>query len=316
MRTIQDVNIDIPPHVGAWLDAAADHPAVRSIILYGSRSIGRHREHSDWDIALITDDGERPAALMEHQWQMSPKHGITVLSESDMLAKKDVYASLPSEVALGVVLYGRNYEHEEEVMAKKRLVGASTPEARSTYIGLTEHMWKFLREEIQNVSDCRQSSYTIAVVGLGGASANAAERAAKLVTLSLGRPFQAIHDVRELAQDLPPKWPERIEALNGDTDMLHKANYGEYRLKQDEIQDVCEQTERRLRLTLDAIACLPKMMTPLNKADYEDLLRHMTKDDPYVRTMRGLCADVVPDLVEKFVATRDECMAHFQRDSV
>ncbi len=315
MRTVRDIDIDIPPHVGAWLDAAAAHPAVRSVILYGSRSIGRHRENSDWDIALVTDQGEQPVALMEDQWKMSAKHGIAVLSESDFLASRDVYASLPSEVALGVVLRGRDYPFEEEHMARKRLVGSSTQEARSTYIGLTEHLWKFLQEDIQNVSNCKQSEYTRAVVGLGGASADAAERAVKLVTLSLGLPFQATHDLRTLAQDLPREWRERVEALNGDTDVLHQANYGERMLEQDEIRDVCEQTERRLHLTLDVVALLPKMATPLRKADCKDLLRHMTETDPYIRTMRELCADVVPDLLAKFVATRDECMERFLRDS-
>lgn len=235
MRTIQDTNIDIPPHVNAWVKAAAAHPTVRSVILYGSRSIARHREDSDWDIALITDEGKCPDLVRTGEDWMSPKHGIAVLSESDMLARKATYASFPSEVALGVVLKGRNYEVEDDLMAR-RLVGTNTPEARSVYIALTEHMWKFLREEITNVGKCRQSEYTTAATGFGGASADAAERAVKLVTLSLGLPFQVSHNVHELAQDLPHLWRERIQALNGDTAVLHAANYGEHLLQEHEFR--------------------------------------------------------------------------------
>ena len=315
MRTLHDSPIDIPPHVEAWVDAAAAHPAVRSVILYGSRSIGRHREDSDWDIALVTDEGERPdVARLDECWMLSPKHGVTVLSESDMLARKATYASLPSEVALGVVLKGQNYTVEDDLMAR-RLVGTNTPEARSVYIALTEHMWKFLREEITNVGKCRRSEYKTAATGFGGASADAAERAVKLATLSLGLPFQASHSVHELAQDLPDEWRERLETLNGDTDRLHAANYGERLLREHEIRTVCERTERRLHLTLDLVADLAKMRNPLDSADSRDVLRRMAETDPEVGLMRELCSDVAPELVGRFSIVRESCIKRFAHDS-
>lgn len=317
MRMIHDTSIAIPSQVDSLVQAASAHPAVRSVILYGSRAVGSHREDSDWDIAIVTEKGEHPAlSLLADAWTLSPDHGVTVLSESDMLARKGVYASLPSEVALGVVLKGRNYDVEDDFVAGKRLVGTNTREARSTYIGLTEHLWKFLREDIVNVANCERSEYTTAATGLGGASADAAERAVKLVTLSCGLPFQASHNVHELAQDLSDEWRRRIEALNGDTFKLHKANYGEVVLQDDEIRVACEQTKRRLHLTLDVVADLPKMRTPLNSDDAKDLHRRLLEAAPEVRLMRDLCVDVVPDLVGRFTAVRDSCIERLLRDSV
>ena len=155
----------------------------------------------------------------------------------------------------------------------------------------------------------------MAATGFGGASADAAEWAVKLVALSLGLPFQASHSVQELAQDLHAEWRERLEALNGDTDRLHAVNYGERMLREEEIQDVCEETERRLHLTLDLVADLAKMRTPLNNADSRDLIRRLAETDPEVRLMRELCSDVAPELVGKFTNVREICIMRFAHDS-
>ena len=318
MRTLQDTPIDIPPHIGELVDAAVADPAVRSVVLYGSRSVGSHHAHSDWDVALVTKAGVSPAApVIDDGWALSDKHGYTVLDEDDFLAKMNTYASLASEVALGVVLRGDNYKHREPHMAAKRTFGATTEEARATYIGLMAHMWKFLREDIMNVHGCRRSNYTLAPPGLDGASADAAERAVKLVTLSLGYPFQASHDVHVLAEALPADWRERLEALNGDTKALHEANYGLHLLEGEEIQPACEQTARRLRLTLEVAACLCTMKSPLSASDARRLHASLTTEEATkdVATMVDVCADELPDLVDQFVSVRDSWLERLARAS-
>ena len=111
MRILQDSPIDIPFRVDRLAAVAIADPAVRSVVLYGSRSIGKEHAGSDWDIALVTDGKWQPSKdIVDAGWDLSPKHGITVLSEEDMLAKMDVYASLASEIVHGVVLRGINYE--------------------------------------------------------------------------------------------------------------------------------------------------------------------------------------------------------------
>ena len=198
MRTLQDTAIDIPRHVAQLADQAAADPAVRSVVLYGSRSVGGARPSSDWDIAVVMEGPTKPsAAVMAAGWEVAPEHGITVLSEADLLAKKDVYASLASEVSLGVVMRGINYETRDDPMAK-RLFGTNTDEARSSTVAMMNQVWKLLREDIENVFMCRQSDFAAPQPGLGGAAADAAERVVKLVTLAHGLPFQSSHDVHEL----------------------------------------------------------------------------------------------------------------------
>lgn len=52
MRMIHDTSIAIPSQVDSLVQAASAHPAVRSVILYGSRAVGSHREDSDWDLCV------------------------------------------------------------------------------------------------------------------------------------------------------------------------------------------------------------------------------------------------------------------------
>lgn len=68
-------------------------------------------------------------------------------------------------------------------------------------------------------------------------------------------------------------------------------------------------------MTLDLVADLAKMRTPLNSADSRDLLRRLTETEPEVRLMRELCEGVASELVRKFAAVRDSCMKRFSRDS-
>ena len=319
MRTLQDTPIDIPPHIGELVDVAAADPAVRSVVLYGSRSVGSHHAHSDWDVALVTKAGARPSdPVINDGWALSEEHGYTVLDEADFQAKTDTYASLASEVALGVVLRGDDYKNKRRDVATRKTFGTTTKEARNAYVGLMAHLWKFLREEMMNVNECRRSKYASAPPGLGGASADAAERAVKLVTLCLGYPFQASHDVRVLAEALPANWREQLEALNGETKALHEANYGIHILEGEAIQPACEQTARRLRLTLDVVARLCNMESPLNASDARRLHWSLTAEGATkdVATMIDVCADELPDLVGQFISARDGWLERLSRDGV
>ena len=318
MRTLQDSPIDIPRHVNRLADVAVADPAVRSVVLYGSRAIGRERAGSDWDIALVTDGHRQPSkGIVDAGWNLSPKHGITVLSEDDMLAKMDVYASLASEVAQGVVLRGVNYEYGDRMMAR-RMFGTSTEEARDSYVAMMETMWDTLRQDILKVTRCRRSEYTVAPTGLGAGSADAAERVVKLVTLAHGLPFLRSHDVNELAGNLPEEWRDRIAALNGDTKMLHEATYGRRRIAADDMREVCEQTERRMSLTLEVANDLLAMRSPLTAADAKEL-RSLLADPTTARETQFMvreCSAVLPELVARFVAVRDGWLDRLLRDSI
>lgn len=308
MRTLQDHPIHMPPQLGELVDAAAADPAVRSVVLYGSRSIGKERPASDWDIALVTDGASRPAkAIMDAGWRLSPKHGLTVVSEKDMLAKKDVYASLPSEICLGVVLRGVNYELEDHVAASRRTFGNNTTEARASYVGMMESMWEFLRQDMMRINRCKRAEHAVVPTGLGSGSADAAERAVKLATLAHGLPFQASHDVHELAERLPDEWRKRLEALNGDTKLLHQATYALLDLDEAEARQVCEATERRMRLTLDVVDDLLHMPMPLTAADASRLRTLLANPDTTTEVdfMLKQCSAASPELVAQFEAVRD-----------
>ena len=318
MRTIQDTDIVIPPHVDRLADAAAADPAVCSVVLYGSRSIGRYRPWSDWDIAVIVRGSTKPSdAVMSAGWEVAPKHGITVLDEEQMLAEMGVYASLASEIALGVVMRGVNYDVEHCTMAK-RLYGTNTAEARSSYIAMMAHVWSLLRADIENVTECRQSQYAVAQPTLGGNSADASERVVKLTTLTLGLPFQATHDIHKLAKDLPNEWRERLKALNGNTEALHIMNYGTRALSKDELRQLCEQTEERLRLTMDVLADLLHEPNPLTPSDASQLCATITS--PFVNrkvlAMVDECMDDARDLVQQFTSIRDQWIERLARDSI
>ena len=317
MRTLHETNIDIPPEVGVWIDAAAADPTVRSVILYGSRSTHRYRVDSDWDVALVTAAGQRPCrTVLAGGWELSPKHGFTVLGEDEMLKLKDVYASLPSEVALGVVLRGSNYEVEEAEVARKRTVGADTASARSSYIGLMNELWWHLAREIEHVSECKNSGFTIADPGLGNGSADAAEWAVKLITLALRLPFQTSHSFHELANDLPDDWRERLRELNGNTSKLHAADYGEMPLQEDDIRAACEQSERRLRLTLDVLQDLLSMRSPLTAEDARFLRTRVGASiQRRADVMIEDCSAVVPELTSKFTRVRDGWLNRLARDA-
>ena len=344
MRTLQDHPIHMPPQLGELVDAAAADPAVRSVVLYGSRSIGKERPASDWDIALVTDGASRPAkGIMDAGWRLSPKHGLTVVSEKDMLAKKDVYASLPSEICLGVLLRGVNYELEDPVVTSRRTFGnntqapqcrslaapplgpappslqgtaprsrslarvCSTEEARASYVGMMESMWEFLRQDMMRVNRCKRAEHAVVPTGLGSGSADAAERAVKLATLAHGLPFQASHDVHELAERLPDEWRKRLEALNGDTQLLHQATYALLDLDEAEARQVCEATERRMRLTLDVIDDRLHMPMPLAATDASRLRMLLANPDTTAEVdfMLRQCSAASPQLVAQFEAVRD-----------
>ena len=312
---MRDFALETPAAIDAWVRAAAADPVVKSVILFGSRSTGRHRPNSDWDIALVTANGERPSpAVMDGQYDLSEEHGVTVLGEDRLLAEKDTYATLASEVALGVVLEGEVYELARNDMAKRR-VGTTTKAAKAAFAGLMEQTWVCLRQEIMDVANCRASDYARAPARLGGNSADAAERVVKMVTLSLGKPFLAVHDIHELADDLPGEWRGRVKALNGNIHRLHMANYGEDRLGEDQIQETCETIAKRLRLTMDVLTVLCEMENPLDAPEASRLLGLLTdpgaQDD--VATMTRRASDPAPELARKFESVRNKWLAKLHR---
>ena len=48
-----------------------------------------------------------------------------------------------------------------------RKFGANTEEARSAYAALLVTMWKFIREDVMNVTVCKKSGCTVPPIGLG-----------------------------------------------------------------------------------------------------------------------------------------------------
>ena len=318
VRTASDIHIETPAAMDAWVADAVADPVVRSVILFGSRSIGTHRPDSDWDLALVTSDGEGPGdELLRRGFEFAERHGVVVLSEERMLADKDAYATLASEVALGVVLEGEVYETlGDEVMARRR-VGETTAAARTAFAGLLEQTWKCLHQEIIDVAECRMVDYEYAPTSLGGNSADAAERVAKMVTLSLGFPFLATHDIHELADDLPPKWQAKLKKLNGQVRSLHMANYGKSRPATDGIKEVCDSTVSRLRLVMDVLDDLADMENPLDPFECGRLTKLMASPSAkqrlaHVRTL----AHEIPALADAFNETHGKWTDRLHSDSV
>ena len=223
MQTLDQTNIELPPDVGAWVDRAAAVPCVRSVVLFGSRALGRAREHSDWDIAVIhADDESLPCELLSDSYDFAPKHGASTIAEVRWLEQKDHYATLSNEVvAHGVLLRGIN--HQGHFMPPRQ----SDPEhAADQFRTMGRSVWRRLTIGITGLAECRLSGFSYADPELAKNAADAVEFIGKLVYLSQGLTFAQTHDLGKISDGLPHEWYEKLVLLNGDLHSDHQAEYG------------------------------------------------------------------------------------------
>ena len=175
-----------------------------------------------------------------------------------------------------------------------------------------------LRKEILNIASCRAANYERARTSLGGNSADAAERVVKMVILAFGKPFLATHDMHELLADVPDRWKGELEALNGNIRHLHVVNYGEDRPAPEQIRRVCDETAKRVDLTLDVLGRLSEMENPLDADECQRLLSLLMEPDERddVATMVRRATPHAKRLVDKFTANQKMWLDRLQRDSL
>ena len=310
MRGIGDTHIEVRPDILRWAHDAIAHPAALSVILFGSRALGTARGDSDWDTAVVVkDDDELPADIADACLRWSP-HGAVLVNETAMRENAGTYASLPSEIAAGVVLAGRNYHVRVDDLRNK-----DTEQARNQYATMAVNMWTAIELEVRNLAMCHDSGLAEAAVDIGRHSANAAEYVAKLLCLSLGLPFSHTHQLDLLAEELPDEWREVIAALNGRTHDLHIAGYGGP--PHEDIPRTFEETKNRLLGTLAVVERLATMRMVVAAKERATIQGHLAPGNPrkYLDMALADAKDGLPDLVDAVERTRAAWLDRIERDA-
>ena len=314
MLTIADAaHIEVRPDILRWAQDAVRHPVVSSAILFGSRALGLARVDSDWDVALVVKDRrEVPSDIADACRRWSPKHGVVVVEEANMREHAATYASLPSEIAAGVVIAGCDFPVEENAMRDK-----DTAQARNRYEMMAKNFWTAVELELHNLTECSRNGLSETDADLGKHSADAAEFVTKMLCLSLGRPFAHSHRLDKLADELPLEWREEIAALNGATHDLHGASYGDGQIEPADVPRVFAATQNRLLRTL-AVA---KKLTQLDRVVSEEGRRRIAHR--LAESGRGKHLDMalsdaedeLPHLVAAVQESRSAWLSRFRQDA-
>ena len=219
---------DVPE--GLRADAARlleRRPDARAVVLFGSRARGDAHEFSDWDIALIVPDGERPGLLSEAEHGFSePAVQCLELPEPAIEADARTVGRLARGVLRDAVTLAGEWEHELPMEGLRMDV--------DDYLNcLTMGREKLLEGA---------GAYARLGHGPGGAreddslcnvfvqrSADAAERLGKALLIRRGLDPRHRHSMAALAAQAReaghPEAARRLAALNGETDRDHQADY-------------------------------------------------------------------------------------------
>ena len=303
MRTLNHMpELTIPPAMRRWADCAQQHPAVHSVILFGSRAHGTARPDSDWDLALIVSPGSEQqisqADIADDCYEWAPAHGAIVVAEDQMLRDGMTYATIASEIASGVVLDGMNYELDTQ------MTNSHTPQASQQYCTMMPALWEEVCAETEMLKTAIDTDLTWCSAGLGKHSADAAEFAVKLLCLSLGVSFGKKHDVIALAQNVPSEWRDTVLALNGHTHNLHKELYGDVGIASDEVPRKYDESKAHLLSVLSLIEKLADMQMPLSDKDLSDMRNELIAKHTVFSIRMKQAQDAVPDIVDAAMRTR------------
>ena len=301
--------VEVRPDIARWAERASACPCVRSVVLFGSRAHGTARHDSDWDVALVVEDGSNvPYDIVAPCEQWAPKHGAVLVAEADMVAKIDTFASLPAEIGAGVLLHGRNYKQRERTMDDK-----NTLQARSSYQTMTVNMWDSVAREVWKLADAHDNGYVEAQADLGKHSANAAEFVAKLLCLSVGQPFRHAHRLDKLAEDVPREWKDEIAALNGDTHDLHMTSYGDEPIAPADVHGRFMATKSRLVRTLAVVEKLADMPIVASAHDLSRLQKLLHAKQAEFANVMEEAKNAVPDVVEAARRARAALLGRIDR---
>ena len=280
MRTLTETDIDFPAPLEAWVEAAGHDPAVRSVILFGSRALGHARPTSDWDFALIVDAGKLPSDdLLNDAMRWSPKHGAHIIERDDLLRKGDVYASFENEVTLGVIVDGENYE----VGGNTADIGEPTADAVLAFGSLTEKFWYNAIAGVELLGQCKTNDFQRISAMMGNSVADAAECAAKLTCMAFGLKFAFKHKLDEVADSLAPgneALANRIKAMNGDTHKLHVASYRGIAFDNlEDAKDHWVKCHEQMALAFDMVCDLSQTQAPLTQESAVEALDAIFHND-------------------------------------
>jgi len=207
-------------------------PAVKAVVLFGSRARGTAGPGSDWDIALIGSSAKAPEAAYR-LFDDLPRVRLLGLGAGEIVRHKDTAGALEAAVARqGVTLAGV----WSRPACRKEGLNTDAVRVRAHIANATDQMDKAVRAGVEHLyaMEWERQDWTLLTTG----SVDAAEHVAKAVLTGYGLSPREVHFLDALAEQLAnayqgrddarqAQWAERLRAMNSTTRArrLHDADY-------------------------------------------------------------------------------------------
>lgn len=204
-------------------------PAVKAVVLFGSRARGTASPGGDWDIALIGRSAQAPAAAYR-LFDDLPGVRLLGLGVGEVERHKDTAGALEAALARqGVTLAG---VWNRPACRKEGLI-MDVVRMRAHIANATDQVDKAGFEHLYAM-EWERGDWTLLTTG----SVDAAEQVAKAVLTGYGLSPREVHFLDTLAEQLAnayqgrddarqAQWADRLRAMNGTTRArrLHNADY-------------------------------------------------------------------------------------------
>ena len=268
----------------AWCEAGA-----LAVVLYGSRAFGTALPDSDWDVAVVLDEGDDTAytepiidSEITHHYEVN-----RVIGDCSRFAP-----GFAREIRKGVSLVG----DIATVFPKPNLMEVKLMNKKDFRSNL---MWSLVHatDSLYHINSRYKRAKDEADLNLISSSegtkrsANATERCVKALCCLLDIGYEHTHNVEILAEKLPDEWRELAMRMNGNTQKGHVLIYEdiEYTLED------CQTAIDRVVYTLDMLELLmqdPRMPLTeeerdrmcdlaLNAGSVEDVMKRLGEADSY-----------------------------------
>ena len=246
IRSIPCTREQTPVVVPHWLRTYAQawsSQGAAAVVLFGSRAQGRALTISDWDVAVVFLDQHEVPNKNSVRLSDSVHMGHEV---NPILVKlNDLNPAFMREIGSGISLCGDfklicNEYFEKDVLSVDR------SDLIRHVINCYENTLMSLRAVNREWQFCEQDLPLVSLFSHGGEcySAGAAERGVKALCCSYGLPYRFIHNVAELAKQVPPEWFELVMSMNGSSRSAHTSSYSS------EYHESCADSLNRIDRTL------------------------------------------------------------------